>query len=421
MVKRIAAIAFIFACTTVAWMILGGTIFSRTYSAGDRLENKVAASWGSPQVQLPPTATYWVERTHTEESTENGQKVTRQVTGPVAAGLPVESSRVNVAVRLDPRQKGLLWYSTYAVDFSGAYSFRNSTAQDQSVSFRLKFPASQAVYDDLAILVDGKPLPITTDSSGARVSATVAAGQALPVTFSYRSQGMGSWVYKFGDQVSQVRDFVLDMKTNFKDIDFPADSLSPTEKREAADGWTLTWKYNSLLSGLQIGATMPEKLQPGPLAGQISFFAPVSLFFFFFLMFIITTMRGIDLHPMNYFFLATAFFAFHLLMAYLVDHISIHAAFVICSVVSVFLVVSYLRLVVGIRFAAVEAGIAQLIYLVLFSYAFFFKGFTGLAITIGSIVTLFGVMQMTGRIKWAEKFALKGGQLPSFESGGFHD
>jgi inner membrane protein involved in colicin E2 resistance len=420
-VKRIAAISFIFACTTVAWMILGGTIFSRTYSAGDRLENKVAASWGSPQVQLPPTATYWVNRTRTEETMDHGQKVSREVTEAVPVGLVVESSRVNVAIRLDPRQKGLLWYSTYAVDFAGAYRFRNPAVQDQAVSFQLKFPASQAVYDDLAIVVDGKPLPITTDSSGARVTATVPAGQAVPVTFSYRSQGMSSWVYKFGDQVSQVRDFALDLKTNFKDVDFPADSLSPTEKRETTDGWTLTWKYNSLLSGLQIGTTMPEKLQPGPLAGQISFFAPVSLFFFFFLMFIITTMRGIDLHPMNYFFLATAFFAFHLLMAYLVDHISIHAAFVICSLVSVFLVVSYLRLVVGIRFAAVEAGIAQLIYLVLFSYAFFFRGFTGLAITIGSIVTLFGVMQMTGRIKWAEKFAVRAGVMPSFESGGFHD
>ena len=41
-------------------------------------------------------------------------------------------------------------------------------------------------------------------------------------------------------------------------------------------------------SGFQIGMDMPEKLQPGPLAGQISFFAPVSLFLFFFLLFIIT-------------------------------------------------------------------------------------------------------------------------------------
>jgi inner membrane protein involved in colicin E2 resistance len=149
---------------------------------------------------------------------------------------------------------------------------------------------------------------------------------------------------------------------------------------------------------------MPEKLQPGPLAGRISLFAPVSLFFFFFLMLIITTIRGIELHPMNYFFLAAAFFAFHLLLAYLVDHISIHMAFVICSAVSIFLVISYLRLVVGIRFASGEAALAQFIYLVMFSYAFFLKGFTGLAITIGSIVTLFVVMQVTGRIRWKDKF-----------------
>jgi inner membrane protein involved in colicin E2 resistance len=181
--------------------------------------------------------------------------------------------------------------------------------------------------------------------------------------------------------------------------------MSPTTKIETGNGWDLTWSYKNLVAGYGIGMTMPEKLQPGPLAGQISYFAPVSLFFFFFLMFIISTMRGIDLHPMNYFFFAAAFFSFHLLLAYLVDHISIHLAFVICSLVSTFLVVTYARLVVGMRFAAVEAGLAQLIYLVLFSYAFFFKGFTGLSITIGAILTLFVVMQMTGRIRWEEKFA----------------
>jgi hypothetical protein len=335
--------------------------------------------------------------------------------------LPLESSRINAVLHLDHRQKGLLWYSTYAVDFSGVYRFTNTSSHDEAVSFQMKFPAAQAVYDDLTVLVDGQPASIRTDSNGATATATVPAGKPVALNFSYRSQGMGSWVYRFGDEVSQVHDFVLNLKTNFKDVDFPQDSLSPTEKRETPDGWELTWKYNNLLSGLQIGTTMPEKLQPGPLAGQISFFAPVSLFFFFFLMFIITTLRGIELHPMNYFFLATAFFAFHLLMAYLVDHISIHWAFVICSAVSVFLVVSYLRLVVGIRFAAVEAGLAQLIYLVLFSYAFFFKGFTGLAVTIGSIITLFVVMQMTGKIKWAEKFAVKTVPPPAFSSGGLHD
>ena len=59
----------------------------------------------------------------------------------------------------------------------------------------------------------------------------------------------------------------------------------------------------------------------------------------------------------------------------------------------------------GTQFAVREAALAQFIYLVLFSYAFFFKGLTGLTITIGAILTLFAVMQMTGRIRWSEKFA----------------
>jgi inner membrane protein involved in colicin E2 resistance len=133
-------------------------------------------------------------------------------------------------------------------------------------------------------------------------------------------------------------------------------------------------------------------------------------------MFIITTMRGIELHPMNYFFLAAAFFAFHLLLAYMVDHVSIHVAFAVSSVVSILLVITYLRLVIGFGFAAREAGLAQFIYLVVFSYAFFFKGFTGLAITIGSILTLFVVMQITGRLKWAEKFAKDSIKAPKTET-----
>src|SRR5258708_30708364 len=194
------------------------------------------------------------------------------------------------------------------------------------------------------------------------------------------------------------------MKTNFTAIDFPDNTLSPTNKRRTDDGWDVSWRYQNLVSGYDIAMAMPTKLQPGPLAGEISYFAPVSLFFFFFVMFIITTLRKVDLHPMNYFFLAAAFFAFHLLLAYLVDHVSIHIAFVICSIVSIGLVVSYLRLVVGLQFAAREAGIAQFIYLVLFSYAFFFKGFTGLAVTIGAIVTLFVVIQITGGVDLSGQF-----------------
>ena len=277
------------------------------------------------------------------------------------------------------------------------------------MDFRLKFPAQKAIYDGLQMEVNERTVALTTDDQGTVGRATMGPGESASLHVAYRSQGLDCWRYQLGDGVAQARDFMLTMQTNFRDIDFADDTLSPTSKQPISGGWQLTWQYSNLVSGFQIGMTMPAKLQPGPLAGEISYAAPVSLFFFFFLMFIITALRKIDLHPMNYFFLATAFFAFHLLLSYLVDHISIHAAMVLASVVSVTLVVSYLRLVVGLRFAALEAGTAQLIYLVLFSYAFFWKGFTGLAITIIAIITLFVVMQVTGRIRWSERFAARAG------------
>lgn len=414
MLKRIIAIAFIFVCATVAWAVLGATIFSRTYDSGQSLDGRVAMLWGAPQAQSPPSAASERKTPKVTETFVNGQKqsVTEYVT--TSEPLQLESSRVDVALGLEHRQKGLLWYSTYKVGFDGTYAFRNNTEQEK-VTFTLKFPTERAIYDDLVFTVNDEALQLTNERNSATGTAQVKPGDVATLRVAYRSQGLNDWRYNFGGggdvntggNVAQVRDFQMRMRTNFKEIDFPENTLSPSEERETGDGWELAWNYKNLVSGFQIGMAMPEKLQPGPLAGRISFFAPVSLFFFFFLMFIITTMRGIELHPMNYFFLATGFFSFHLLLAYLVDHVSIHTAFAVSSAVSIFLVISYLRLVVGTRFATREAGLAQFIYLVIFSYAFFFKGFTGLAITIGSILTLFVVMQITGRVRWAEKFAPK--------------
>ncbi len=407
MSKRIFAISFIFICASVAWGILGGTIFSRTYSLDSVSGNRVESLWGTPQNQLPPTASYTRYVPKKEEVTENGKKVVKTTQEEMVTPLPLESSVIDVALDLGHRQKGLLWYSTYKVNFSGLYGIRNTSQEEETVNLQLAFPSPKAIYDDLTFTVDGLPISVGNRDNAATAAIKIPPGRTVQLGVGYRSQGLNEWRYSFGSEVAQVRDFTMRMKTNFKDIDFADNTVSPTEKRATDTGWDLTWSYKSLLSGYQIAMVMPEKLQPGPLAGRISLFAPVSLFFFFFLMLIITTIRGIELHPMNYFFLAAAFFSFHLLLAYLVDHVSIHVAFAVSSAVSIFLVVSYLRLVVGMHFASREAAAAQFVYLVMFSYAFFLKGFTGLAITIGSIVTLFVAMQVTGRIRWAEKFSLK--------------
>ena len=411
--KRIAAIVLIFACSTIAWMVLGGTIFARTYDSDSRLRGRVASNWGTAQVQEAPSAkATWKELRRTEVPEGDNKTVTRMVEETLAAELPIERTRAKVDLHLEHRQKGLLWYSTYTVNFAGDYVFRNTTAHD-SVTLTLPFPTKDAIYDDMKMLVDGQPVQTENNEQSMSATVRVAPGATVALAVGYRSQGLDRWSYSFGGNVSSVRDFELAMHTDFKDIDFAENMISPTTKQQRGGGWDLTWRYTNLISGFTIGMVMPEKLQPGPLAGRISFFAPVSLLFFFLLMFILTTLRGIELHPMNYFFLAAAFFSFHLLLAYLVDHVGINTAFIAASLVSVLLVVSYLRLVVGLDFALRYAAPAQITYLVLFSYAFFFEGYAGLTVTIGSILSLFVVMQMTGRVRWAELFAAAAAKQPA--------
>ncbi len=413
MVKQIIAIVVIFFCTSAAWAILGGTVLRRTYSSDQSLSAQVAQLWGSPQSQTAPSFYYEVLKSSRQEVVQSGKRESRIETVTERQEVPIESSKVDARLSLDYRQKGLLWYSTYKVSFSGAYSFKNVSGQRQVIKCRFPLPAQQAIYDNFKLTVgdrvvsnvapsaDADSLSRTYSYTNAVVeSLDLAPGETGKLTVSYDSQGMTDWSYEFGSGVTQVKNLFLTITTDFDDIDFPSGSISATEKHKLAHGWELVWRFNNLLTGYKVGIVLPKKLNPGPWVSEVTFFAPVSLFLFFFTLFIVSTIKRIRIHPMNYFFIGSGFFSFHLLMAYLVDHISVHLAFTISALVSVFLVVSYMRLVVSKKFAFTEVAISQLMYLVFFSYTFFWEKFTGLTITILSILTLFVLMQYTGRIDW---------------------
>jgi hypothetical protein len=385
MITRIAPIFVIYLCTAVTWIVLGTTVDNRTKEYDKKLRGAVGELWGTQQKQEAPVI------------------CDKESTGRERPAL--QSSHIDVDLSFEPRQKGLLWYSTYRVKFNGKYQIANTTDLPKSVTFNFRLPSEKAIYDDVKFVVGGQvisDLPIRNGQLSREIS--LAPGQSESVQVGYVTSGMDDWWYDFGSSVNQVKNFSLTMKTDFDRIDFPVNSISPTKKEKTEKGWKLQWTYTNLLSSVKIGMAMPHKLNPGPWVSQVSYAAPVSLFLFFFLLFVLATVQEIRIHPMNYFFIGAAFFSFHLLLAYLVDHISVHASFIIASVVSIALVISYMRLVVSPRFAFLEVGISQLVFLVLFSYSFFFQGYTGLAITILCIATLFITMQITARLDWDAVF-----------------
>jgi hypothetical protein len=414
--RRLLAIGFIWACCAGAWAILASTILVRSGTTSGALLHEVHALWGPSLDQAPPVATG--TETHPERKKEQRfdekekryfeVEHTEQVT--TTHELPLEGTRARVELALEHRRKGLVWFPTYGVSFASRYSFRNDTAQARRVD--VTFPLQPGVvYDGFAVSdASGAAVEVAFEKGKARFTRKLGPNEALAFDVAYRARGTERWAYGspgggLGPEAGRARNFELTMTTDFADVDFPAGTLSPTAHGRAGKGWSGTWAFTQIVGTRSLGVVLPEKLNPGPLASKITFFAPVSLLFFFFVTGVLLAARGRSIHPMNYFLLACAFFAFHLLFAYLIDQIAVGPAFAAASAVSVFLVVTYARLFVGWRVAVLQTGIAQVVYLVLFSFTFFWKGFTGLAITVGAIATLFVIMQITGRLEWGRVLA----------------
>src|SRR5580698_1430009 len=156
MVKRLFAVAFIFCCTSAAWMILGGTIMSRTGSTTDRLRDHVQSIWGAPHVQMSPFAEYSLPVNYVETVTENGVQKVIAKTRLDSYTVRPDSSDILVELQSENRRKGLLWYSTYKVTFRGDYVFTNREKNTKTLRLMLPLPAAQAVYDDLHFVVNGQ-------------------------------------------------------------------------------------------------------------------------------------------------------------------------------------------------------------------------------------------------------------------------
>jgi len=388
-VGRLVAIIFIFGCVLTAWVVLGASITMRTNENIGPLGKQVEELWGGEHIQSAPVVTL----------TTTGNKTTR---------AELDSGDIRVQLNLEHRRKGLLWYATYGVAFDGLYTFHNTSSAPATATVTFSFPSENTIYDDFEFRVgDLTATPTGGAASELTRKLLLAPGEEAEIHVSYRSRGLDQWVYRFGEGITTVRNLSLVVNTDFADYDFPPRSISPSTKERTSEGWQLRWQFANLVAGSDLGVKMPPRLNPGPLASRMSYFAPVSLLFFFTVLVVLGAVRGINLHPMHYFFLGASFFAFHLLFAYLVDHVVLELAFIVAALVSMALVISYLGRVVGWRFALREAGISQFLFLVLFSYAFFFEGYTGLVVTIGAIITLAALMHITARVDWGEVFRKK--------------
>jgi len=118
-------VIFVLACT--AWWALGGTVYWRTGSLKDQLSEDVDSLWGPANLSQP--APYL------------GANAER------AAPVDPLASSIKVHLEHENRYKGLLWFSTYTVDFAGTYTLK---ADARANVFVFALPAGVPFTDNLA-------------------------------------------------------------------------------------------------------------------------------------------------------------------------------------------------------------------------------------------------------------------------------
>ena len=263
-VRRLLAIGCIFAAAAGGWWILGGATAVRSSEFGSRLGEEVQRLWGVPLVQQAPSLSVEIP----------GSERVRWI-------MPAEN-KVRVALQADHRKKGLMWYPTYTCAFDGTYVVSNPEEVTQKVRMHFDFPAKGGTYDEFALYVNDEKVMCPVDTrEGVGEIAELGPGERAAFRITYKTRGMREWRYGMDPRVARVQNLDLAVDTGFRDVDYPDGCRSPVSSEATDNGMRLTWQATDLITKQDIGITIPEKLNPGPLTSRITFFAPVCLLFFF--------------------------------------------------------------------------------------------------------------------------------------------
>ena len=118
-----------------------------------------------------------------------------------------------------------------------------------------------------------------------------------------------------------------------------AGSISPSSAGADGPGWRGTWEFRSLVGSAPIHSRSAED-QPRPARRAHHLLRPGGVLFYFFVVGLLAEGRGHRLHPLSWFLIGCAFFADHLLFAYLADHVPLWVALALSSAVSILLAVT---------------------------------------------------------------------------------
>ena len=264
---------------------------------------------------------------------------------------------------------------------------------------------------DVRLLVNGKEDSENTEYQPNLILWTgrLEPSQSLEMTVHYIGRGLNHFIYGF-EPGKQINNFKMKIDVlGAGDVDYPVSTMTPTQMDGSDRGTTLVWDLDRVLTQLNIGVALPDRIN---IARQISVMAqraPV-----FFLMFLASLFATISLggKPLNFIqigVISLAYFLFYPLFAYLSAYMNVVWSFLVSFGIIVILIFNYSRIVYNLKISAAISG-ACLFFLGVTSAAALLPTYTGLILTIEGVALLAVTMHVLSKHKDIKLIELFGWQ-----------
>ncbi|MEM6796230.1 MAG: hypothetical protein AAF725_19825 [Acidobacteriota bacterium] len=378
-----------FAIVLTVLAVMAVRLADRQNFATSELYQEVTQRWGTPIEQPVPSVRY----------VESGTVFNR------LESLPLAGQKVRVDAAMNYRKRGLVYFSGFDFRFDGAYRLRNDRGKtlDLVFVFPLSMIRDQVLLSDLRFEVGGEAQPVELADGRDRLRWTgrLQEGEEIEIDIAFRGRGLDSFVYRL-DPALPVRDFSFELAiAGDRGFDYAAGVLPAAEVAESAEETVLTWRYDSLESGVSVGAILPaEEAWDAVLLQMLRHGLAAFLLFFASL---IALFERFSVKPRFFqmYLLAAGWAFFYVLLPYLAALVHFYAAWLLSAALVGALLTRFLVALTERRAAPWVAALLAA-SLVIPTLAVVLRGYTGLIYTLEILVLLAVLMNRATRPEIAE-------------------
>lgn len=305
------------AIVVVTCLIMMTRIADRYHFAANELHRDVVERWGAPISQPVPSVRY----------VESGSVFNR------LESLPLASQQVKVDAEMSYRKRGLVYFSGFDFFFRGTYGIVNDRGKtiDVVFVFPLQMVKDQVLLSDLELRVDGTPQSTELSGDRRRLQWTgrLEPEQRIEIDIAMGGRGLDSFTYRL-DPNLPVRDFSLDLRIRGGDgFDYSGGVLPATAVTETDDATTLSWTYDSLESGVAVGAILPSVKAYDDILLQMMLHGLVAYLTFSGALMVLFERFGVRPRIYQGYLIAAVWAFFFVLLPYLAAFIHFYAAYIV--------------------------------------------------------------------------------------------